>query len=113
LKSVPGRHTRKDLKLYVGLTTLEYWRLRADLIEVFKVLKGFEGVEEELFCKRHISNTRGHFMKLYKDTVNRNILIYSFANKMIEQWNKLPEMVIIASSINSFKNKIDKYLREK
>jgi len=27
--------------------------------------------------------------------------------------NKLPEKVISASSINSFKNKIDKYLREK
>jgi hypothetical protein len=51
-------------------------------------------------------------MKLYKDRVNRDVLKYSFANRVIEQWNKLPEKVISASSINSFKTKIDKYLRE-
>ena len=78
----------------------------------FKILKGFEGIEEKLFLKRHISNIRGHSMKLYKDRVNRDILKYSFANRVIEQWNKLPEKNS-ASSINSFKTKIHKYPREK
>jgi retron-type reverse transcriptase len=32
----------------VGLTTLECRRVRADLLEVFKILKGYEGVEEQL-----------------------------------------------------------------
>jgi hypothetical protein len=31
----------------VGLTTLECRRKRADLIEVLKILKGFEGIEEQ------------------------------------------------------------------
>jgi len=66
-----------------------------------------------LFFKRHISSTRCHSIKLYKDIVNRDVLNYSFANMIIEQLNKLPEKVISANSINSFKNKIDKYLREK
>jgi len=66
-----------------------------------------------LECRRHISNTRDYSMKLYKDRVNRDVLKYSFVNTVIEQWNKLPEKVISASSINSFKNKIDKYLTEK
>jgi hypothetical protein len=95
-----------------GLTTLECRRMRADLLEVFKILKGFEGIEEQLFFKRHISNTRGHSMKLYKERVNRDVLKYSFANRVIEQWNKLPEDVISANSINSFKNKLDKCLKE-
>ena len=51
-------------------------------------------------------------MKLYKERVNRDVLKYSFANRVIEQWNKLPEDVISANSINSFKNKLDKYLKE-
>ena len=50
-------------------------------------------------------------MKLYKDRVNRDVLKYSFANRIFEQWNRLPEEVISANSINSFKNKVDKYLR--
>ena len=32
---------------------------------------------------------------------------------VIEHWNKLPENVINVNSINSFKNKVDKYLSEK
>ena len=112
IKECAGKTYEERLQI-VGLTTLECRRLRADLIEVFKILKGFEGIEEKLFFKRHISNTRGHSMKLYKDRVNKDILKYSFANRVIEQWNKLPEKVISASSINSFKTKIDKYLREK
>jgi hypothetical protein len=47
-------------------------------------------------------------MKLYKDRVNRDVLQYSFADRVIEQWNKLPEKVISGRSINPLKNKIDK-----
>ena len=58
--------TCKERLKIVGLTTLECRRMRADLIEVYKILKGFEGIEEKLLFTRHISNTRGHTMKLYK-----------------------------------------------
>ena len=49
-------------------------------------------------------------MKLYKDRVNRDILEFSFANRVIEQWNKLPETVV---NVNTFKNKLDKLLKSK
>lgn len=65
--------------------------MRADLIEAFKILKGIEGMDEKLFFKRHLSNTRGHSMKLYKERVNRDVLKFSFANTVIEHWNKLPD----------------------
>jgi len=42
----------------VSLTTLESRRMRADLIEVFKMLKRFEGIDEKLFFKRHISKKK-------------------------------------------------------
>jgi len=34
-------------------------------------------------------------MKLYKYRVNRDVLKYSFANRAIEQWNKLPERLLV------------------
>ena len=83
------------------------------MLEVFKILKGYEGVEEQLVFSRHIYNTRGHTMKLYKDRVNRDVLKYSFANRVIEQWNRLPEEVVSANGINTFKNKLNKYLKKK
>ena len=83
-----------------------------NLLEMFKIIKGYEGVEEQLFFSRHISNTWGHSYKLNKDRVNGDVLKYSFANRVIEQWNRLPEEVISANSINKFKNKVDKYLKQ-
>ena len=62
----------------LGLITLENRRMRTDVIEVLKFFKGFEGIDEKLFFNRHISNTRGHSMKLYKDRVNRDVLKFIF-----------------------------------
>ena len=81
------------------------------MIEFFKILNGFEGIEEQLFFRRHISNNRGHSMKVYKDNVNSDVLKDSFANRILEQWNRLTEKVISAKCINLFKNKVHKYLR--
>ena len=50
-------------------------------------------------------------MKLYKDRVNRDVLKFSFANRVLEQWNKLPEKVVNVDSSNTFKNKLDKFFR--
>jgi len=43
----------------VGLTTLETRRLRADMIEVYKIVKGFEGTEGVHFFHRRVGATRG------------------------------------------------------
>ena len=51
------------------LTTLETRRLRADLIEVYKIMNGLEGIEEETFFERRQGITRGHTGKIYKKGV--------------------------------------------
>ena len=50
-------------------------------------------------------------MKLYKDRVNRDVLKFSFADRVLEQWNKLPETVVNVSSVITFKNKLDKFIK--
>jgi len=54
----------------VGLTTLETRRLRADMIKVYKILRGFEGTEEVKCFQRRVGGTRGHDLKLFKKRVN-------------------------------------------
>jgi hypothetical protein len=51
-------------------------------------------------------------MKLFKERVNKDVLKFSFANRVIDKWNNLPEYIINAKGINSFKNRLDKFLRD-
>src|ERR1043165_7504865 len=55
----------------MGLTTLETRRLRADLIEVFKIIKEYEGLNRELFFDLKGGEiTRGHEFNLIKKRLN-------------------------------------------
>ena len=82
------------------------------MLEVYKILRGHEGLDEiKFFNRRQQKITRGHSMTLYKERFNRDILKFSFGNRVIEEWNRLPEEVVSAEGINSFKGKLDKFLR--
>jgi len=48
----------------MGLTTIETRKLRGDLIEVFKILKGYDDIGEDIFFVRSKSSLRGHRLKL-------------------------------------------------
>jgi len=37
----------------LGITTLETQRLKSDLIEVFKIVKGFVNIDRKNFSRRH------------------------------------------------------------
>ena len=50
----------------LGLTTLETRRLRDNLIEIFKILKGYDDIGEDIFFVRSKSSLRGHQLKLHK-----------------------------------------------
>ena len=56
----------------LGLTTLETRRNRGDLIETFKIIKGFEDVNNELFFPLAINTAhiRGHDLKFCKRVLN-------------------------------------------
>ena len=51
-------------------------------------------------------------MKLYKESCKKDVLKFSFGNRVVNSWNKLPEQVVNCESINSFKSNIDKFLRK-
>ena len=93
--------------LQCGLTTLETRRLRGDQIEVFKIVNGYEDVDRNMFFKlKEGSRTRGHKAALVKEQCRLDMRKYSFSQRVINEWNKLPN----ASSVNMFKNRIDRYM---
>jgi ribonucleases P/MRP protein subunit RPP40 len=96
----------------LNLTTLETRRLRADLLEVYKIITGREGVRENLLFTRiaEDSVTRGHSLKLSKRRFYTDLGKFSFGNRVVTEWNQLPTSVVQAPSVNIFKTQIDNYL---
>ena len=94
-----------------GLSTLEARRNRGDLIEVFKLLKGFSKVDYKHFFQLvDNSKTRGNKYKLVKSRSRLDIRKHFFSQRVVNEWNKLPNSVVEAESVNSFKNKYDIYV---
>ena len=54
--------------------------------------------------------TRGHNFTLVKKQSRLDFRKFSFSQKSINVWNKLSTECVHASSVNVFKNRIDKYL---
>ena len=104
------------------LTTLETRRIRADLIEVYKIVYGTEGLREDEFFVRGrggASNSinrartlRGNVCKLYKKGFKLDIAKYSFGNRVVNLWNKLPDSVILGGGgLDAFKGRLDRFMR--
>ena len=53
---------------------------------------------------------RGHKAALVKEQCRLDMRKYSFSQRVINEWNKLPNDCVNASSVNMFKNRIDRYL---
>ena len=51
-------------------------------------------------------------MSLVTDQCILDIRKYSFSQRKINEWNRLSADCVNASSVNMFKNKVDKYLRK-
>ena len=90
---------------------LERIQRRGDQIEVFEIVNGYEDVDRNMFFKlKEGSKTRGHKAALIKEQCRLDMRKYSFSQKVINEWNKLPNDCVNASSVNMFKNRIDIYL---
>ena len=92
---------------------METRRMRGDLIEVFKIVKGFDKIDYSFFFKKSNTSLRGHSEKLYKEACKLNIRKNYFSQRVVDIWNKLPQNIIDCTSVNNFKNKIDYYILSK
>lgn len=108
-----GNKTYEDRLKLLQMTTLETRRVRGDLIEVFKIIKGFEQVDKIKFFVAADGNTRGHDQKLVKGRCRLNCRFFSFSNRIINVWNGLPGDVVACNTIEGFKNRLDKYMNGK
>ena len=92
------------------LPSLAHRRRRGDMIQTFKIVKGLEDIPTERFfkfCKQ--SSTRGHSLKLEKPRCRTTTRQQHFSQRVINDWNSLPERVVAAKDVNAFKTRIDQH----
>ena len=86
-------------------------KIRGGQIEVFKLLNGYENIYYNIFFEIKESKiTIGHNFTLVKKQSRSHFRKFSFSQRTINVWNKLSAECVHASSVNMFKNRIDKYL---
>ena len=122
ISDVKGDSYEEKLK-DVGLTTLKERRSRGDMIQTFKVLKGFNRVSKENWFQEIPENARPTRMNAVmegdKVVKKQSVLQVErarletrrnfFSIRAAQQWNELPELVKNSTSINGFKNAYDRW----
>lgn len=105
-------HCLKDLRYQdrckrMGIVELTKRRTRGDLIQMFKITRGLDVVSWVSQPKTSIARA-GRRRQLRREIVSNNQRHNFFTNRVANSWNTLPNDVVETTSVNEFKNKIDK-----
>ena len=101
----------KDRLKRLQLHSLERRRLRGDLIEVFKWIKGInKGDISKVLIVSGPGITRTNGFKLEKFRFRKEIGKNWFTNRVVDEWNRLSRHVVSANTIDCFKNRLDRFM---
>jgi hypothetical protein len=103
---------------YLNLQTLDKRRQRGDLIQYFKIYKGFNKLNWYNMNRLMISNrqdgpssgVRGNNHRLARQLTKLECRKNFISNRVVTNWNKLPESIIDSSTIVQFKKRYDVFL---
>ena len=93
------------------MLTVQYKRLRGDMIEVSKIINKIydHNVVTSFFELSDVQQTMRHNKKLRKLSCKINKRKNYFSNRVIDVWNNLPEEAVSAKSVKDFEIAIDKH----
>ena len=64
-------------------------------------------MDKQDFIQFSNRTTRGHSKKIQKKRGDKDVRKFNFSNRIIDQWNSLPEQIVSAKNINQFKKLYD------
>jgi len=104
--------TVQRLSIQTRLTALETRTLRADMIEIYNILRGFKRTEDVKFFQRRMGRTRVHDWNLFSKQVRLDAGKFSFGNLACDEWSRLPSWIVKEESVNKFYGNLDHYLND-
>ena len=97
-----------DRLCIIGMPTLQFRRLRTDMIQVYKIFNGSKDIDTEcFFTVDSDSYTRRHPFKLEKIRGNTVRHLSTFSYRTVNDWNSLPSSVVLSNSVNCFKSRFN------
>ena len=107
LRNKPYEERLKELNLF----SLSKRRLRGDLIEVYKMFKGFDNINiDDYLTVDRTHATRSNGYKIVGKRFTSNEAKHFFFNRIVNVWNGLPANIADCNTIETFKKRLDKYL---
>ena len=108
-KRIPGLEniSYNDRLKFLNLSTLELRRLHFDLIFCYKLLNGhIAGLPENYGLTLSNRKSRGNSLKLTINISRIDARKHFFASRIFEPWNSLPDEVVLAKTVKSFKRQL-------
>ncbi|KAG0417085.1 hypothetical protein EQH57_1038, partial [Dictyocoela roeselum] len=91
---------------------VEKRRLREQLIETFKILKGFNNIEHRNLFMLNNNPSRNHELKLQPKRSSIQPCADLMTNRIDNAWNRLLPTVIESESVDTFKRRLDRILHD-
>jgi len=94
---------------HLGLWSLEERRNRADLLQVFRMYKGWSVISfDSMFTFSDNTRMRGHSAKIVKNRCRLDVRRHFFCKRVIDRWNSLDQCIIDSTTVNAFRNGLEK-----
>ena len=121
INMIPGLRGRYEDKLReLGMTTLQRRRERGDMIQTWRIMNGKDRVDPSKWFRLQEDQTRegatstrrhqGYQALLPMPPARLEVRRNFFSNRVVDQYNSLPDSVKRASSVNGFKARLDEFL---
>ena len=108
-KLIPAlKNSSYDERIFnLNLPSLMHRRRRHDMIYTYKIMTSIYNIDKEQLFKVNDTKTRGHRYKIFTQKCNKLVRKNFFSNRVIKDWNSLPEDIIEAKNLNIFKKELD------
>ena len=95
----------------LGVTSLADRHYRADMIQVYKILNDKFNIYPANFIVKSDRAGRTNSVKLFKKRSRLDLCKNSFSFRVVDQWNMLPDKVVLSTDVKDFKVNLDYHIR--